>query len=99
MADDRAQCVAHETGQGKYGNQTPSAVTQFGGDKQQAEVTDQGDDQSRMRQLERDCGTGCGGCEQQGHRKQHVGVADHFVAGEHRSGGGWACGARWQGVE
>ena len=84
MADDRPQGVAHETGKGKHKSQPERAVTKLGGEKQQAEITHQGNDHARMGQFHGHRSPGAQRAEQQRHRKQHVGIADHLVGGKRR---------------
>jgi hypothetical protein len=60
----------------------PAAVLEFIHGEQQAEEAYQRDDQSGMRQFQRQRRGGGDGSEQQGHRQQQVGVADHPVGGQ-----------------
>ena len=88
VTDDRAQRVAHEAGQREDGQQPPAAVAQLGRQEEQAEVADQRDDHARVRQAHRERQAGGERREEQRHRQQHVGVADHLVARQNGLGSG-----------
>ena len=79
-----AECVAHEAGEGKHEGNAETAVAELGGEEQEAEVADQGDDQARMRQIQRHRDAGGKRGKRQRHRQQHVGVLDDLVGRQRR---------------